>query len=163
MQHTQEGTGDPRGRSLRDLHMRVWWLFQAQRAFLRPRFTALGMGPGQPKLLVYIAVHGPSTQRQIAEYFETDPASVSRMLDGLAHAGLVEARRGQDRRTRVLTVTERGLAAAASWDLCCDEETDAMLAGFSPEECEQFAGFLERAHANLRAASAAEQGEARHE
>lgn len=163
MQHVQDGEKDPRGRSLRDLHMRVYWLFQAQRAFLRPRFTSLGMGPGQPKLLVYIAVHGPSTQREIADYFETDPASVSRMLDGLVRAGLVSVRPGKDRRTRELTVTEKGLSAAASWDLCCDEETDVMTRGFSPDEREQFASYLERAHTNLRAALEGQQQEAHHE
>ena len=161
MHHVQEGERDPRGRSLRDFHMRVYRLFFAQRAFLRPRLASLGMGPGQPKLLVYIASHGPVTQREVADYFETDPASVCRMLDALERSGFVTVRQGRDRRTRELTVTGRGLAAAASWDLCCDEETDAMLAGFSPEERERFADYLERAHANLRDAIDGREGACR--
>ena len=161
MHHVQEGEKDPRGRSLRDFHMRVYRLFFAQRAFLRPRLASLGMGPGQPKLLVYIASHGPVTQREVADYFETDPASVCRMLDALERSGFVTVRQGKDRRTRELTVTDRGLAAAASWDLCCDEETDVMLAGFSPEERERFADYLERAHANLRDAIDGREGACR--
>lgn len=140
------------GRSLTDFHMRLFRAFHAQRAYLRPRIADLGMGPGQPKLVTYIAVHGPSTQREIADFFETDPGTVSRMLDALERAGFVTSCPGQDRRTKALGLTERGLAAAAAWDGICDEEQDVMLEGFSPEERRRFADYLERAHANLRRA-----------
>ncbi|WP_228478292.1 MarR family winged helix-turn-helix transcriptional regulator [Thermophilibacter immobilis] len=143
----------PRGRSLADFHMRLYRAFHAQRAYLRPRIARLGMGPGQPKLLTYIAVYGPSTQREIADFFETDPATVSRMLDSLERAGFAQSVPTSDRRTKCLRLTDKGLAAAAAWDLCCDEEQDVMLEGFSPDERGHFARYLERAYANLRRAT----------
>lgn len=166
MQKKAQGGGQ-RGRALRDFHMHVYRLFHAQRAYLRPRIASLGMGPGQPKVLTYIAVRGVTTQREIADFFETDPATVCRMLDSLERAGFVRTCPGRDRRTKELAVTERGLSAAASWDLCCDEETDAMLRDFSPEEREQFEDYLLRAYANLRDVRQARDGdgageEARH-
>lgn len=145
-------TGARLGHSLSDFHMRLFRAFHAQRAYLRPRIAELGMGPGQPKLVTYIAAHGPSTQREIAEFFETDPATVSRMLDALERSGFVTSCQGRDRRTKAIGLTERGLSAADSWDAFCDEEQDVMLEGFSPEERERFADYLERAHANLRRA-----------
>lgn len=155
----EQTTGeDRRGRALRDFHMHVYRLFHAQRAYLRPRIASLGMGPGQPKVLTYIAVHGTSTQREIADFFETDPATVCRMLDSLERAGFVKTCPGRDRRTKELTVTEKGLSAAASWGLCCDEETDALLQGFSAEERERFEDYLLRAYANLRDAQQARDG-----
>ena len=80
------------------------------------------------------------------------------MFDALTRAGFVSSAPGRDRRTKALTLTERGLAAADVWDVECAEEQEVMLAGFSPEERAAFADYLVRAHANLRAA--AERGEA---
>lgn len=148
----------PRGSSLTDFHMRLMRAFHAQRTYLKPRVDELGLGPGQAKLLVYLAVHGASSQREVADFFECDPGAVSRMFDALTRAGFVSSAPGRDRRTKPLALTERGLAAADAWDVECAEEQEVMLAGFSPEERAAFADYLVRAHANLRAA--AERGEA---
>ena len=47
-EHIPGHDGKRHGRSLADFHMLVYRLFQAQRAYLRPRIHDLGMGPGQP-------------------------------------------------------------------------------------------------------------------
>ena len=141
------------GRSLEDFHMRLMRAFHAQRACLRPAVDALGLGPGQPKLLVYVAVHGPATQREVADFFELDAGAVSRMFDSLERAGFVTSAPGRDRRTKAIALTERGLEAARGWELACDAEQEAMLEGFLPEEREQFASLLARARANLRRAA----------
>ena len=146
------------GRSLDDFHMRLLRALHAQRTFLRARLGELGLGPGQPKLLVYLAVQGSANQREIADFFECDPGAVSRMLDALARAGFVTAAPGRDRRTRSVQLTERGREAAVAWDECCDEEVEAALAGFSPAERAQFMDYLARAHANLRSALKREGG-----
>ena len=138
-----------RGSSLEDFHMRLMRTFHAQRTYLRPRVDELGLGPGQPKMLVYLAVHGPSSQREVADFFECDPGAVSRMFDSLERAGFVTSAPGRDRRTKALELTERGRAAADSWDAICADEQEVMLAGFSPEERAAFADLLTRARANL--------------
>ena len=61
-------------------HMLLYRAFHAQRSRLRPRLRELGLGPGQPKLLSYLDRHGPCRQKELADYFEVDPAAVSRML-----------------------------------------------------------------------------------
>ncbi len=153
MAEEREGAAPgPRGRSLGDFHMRLMRAFHAQRTYFGPRVDALGLGPGQAKVLVYLAVHGPSSQRDVAGYFECDPGAVSRMLDTLERGGFVTCAPGRDRRTREATLTERGLAAADGWELECDREQEVMLEGFTPEERETFADLLGRARANLRRA-----------
>ncbi|WP_204204607.1 MarR family transcriptional regulator [Olsenella sp. An293] len=137
------------GASLEDFHMRLMRAFHAQRTYLRPKVDELGLGPGQPKLLVYLAVHGPSSQRELAAFFECDPGAVSRMLDALERAGFVTSAPGRDRRTKVAELTEAGRAAAAAWDEVCAAEQEVMLAGFAPEERAAFADLLARARANL--------------
>lgn len=142
------------GRSLEDMHMLLYRAYHAQTNYLRPRMAQLGLGPGQPKLLAYLAVHGTSTQHEMATYFEVDDAAISRMLDLLRQAGLVRTARGQDRRTKTVELTTTGHGALAAWDNVCDSEQDVMLAGLSAEEQATLAALLERVHANLAAANA---------
>ena len=93
--------------------MLLYRAFHAQRSCLRPHVARLGLGAGQPKLLWYLAGHGPCRQRELAEYFEIDPAAVCRMLDSLEKGGFV-ARSAQqgDRRADVVRLTEKGGAAS---------------------------------------------------
>ena len=63
----------------RTFHMLLYRAFHAQRNFLRPSLGELGLGPGQPKLLNYLMNRGPCRQRELADYFEIDPAAVCRM------------------------------------------------------------------------------------
>ena len=71
----------------RRFHMKIFRLFHAQRAELRPMGAALGLGAGQPKLLNYLSVHGSCMQKELADYFEVDPAAISRMLAALERGG----------------------------------------------------------------------------
>lgn len=76
----------------RTFHMLLYRAFHAQRNFLRPSLGELGLGPGQPKLLNYLMNRGPCRQRELADYFEIDPAAVCRMLDCLQKSGFVTRR-----------------------------------------------------------------------
>ncbi len=148
-----EPIGKKRGLSLSDFHMLIYRLFHAQRAYLRPHITDLGMGPGQPKLVVYIALHEAATQREVADYFEMDPATACRMLDALEREGLVQSRAGADRRKKEYVATPAGKQVASAWDACCDEQQSVLLEGFSAEEREQFRAYLRRGYENLARAA----------
>ena len=67
----------------RTFHMLLYRAFHAQRNYLRASLNELGLGSGQPKLVAYLAARGPCRQREMADYFDVDPATVSRMLDCL--------------------------------------------------------------------------------
>mgnify|MGYP005796843361 FL=1 len=141
-------------------HMLLYRAFHAQRSCLRPWRAALGLGPGQPKLIEYLARSGPCSQRQLATYFEIDPAAVCRMLDALEKGGFVtrSAVKG-DPRTGVVELTEKGRSAAAAWQHACGEMEQQLLQGFTPEEAERFAQYLRRARENLRAVQSHRQKE----
>nr|WP_239460288.1 MarR family transcriptional regulator [Enorma massiliensis] len=114
--------------------------------------ASIGLGTGQPRLLSYLEENGPSSPRDLAEYYELDPAGVSRMLDALSKKGLVAiAPAADDRRSKVVSLTAEGKRVSQSWSAACREEASAMLEGFTPEERAEFADYLVRAHANLRA------------
>ena len=51
----------------RTFQMLLYRAFHAHRNRLQPCLRALGLGPGQPKLLSYLSAHGPCRQRELAE------------------------------------------------------------------------------------------------
>ena len=142
----------------RTFHMLLYRAFHAQRNYLRPHVTRLGLGTGQPKLSVYLAAHGACRQRELAQYFEVDPAAICRMLDSLEKGGFIlrTAQEG-DRRADVVQLTEKGAAASEAWRQCCAELEHEMLQGFSEQEVRQFSQYLSRAYHNLRGKTAEEE------
>lgn len=137
---------------LSDYRMLLFRASHAQKQLMHPFMAKIGLGTGQPKLLSYLAKNGPCTAREFADYYELDPAGVSRMLDALERKGFVAvAPHADDRRRKVVSLTQEGERASRAWSAACNEEAIAMLEGFSPEERDAFADYLQRAHANLRA------------
>ena len=135
----------------RTFHMLLYRAFHAQRNYLLPCFGRVGLGAGQPKLLVYLNSHGPCRQKELADYFEIDPAAVSRMIDALERGGFVVRRRDESsRRGDLAELTGKGRQAVQAWTEFCAQEEEQMLQGFTPEERHQFADFLVRAYRNLR-------------
>lgn len=135
----------------RTFHMLLYRAFHAQRAALRPNLAKLGLGAGQPKILGYLSRNGASNQRQLADFYDVDPATVCRMLDSLQKGGFVSRRPDQaDRRRDLIELTPAGQEAYGQWQACCREMEEQMLAGFSSEERDLFSNFLSRAYQNLK-------------
>ena len=141
---------DPR--ELGAYRMLLFRASHAQKQLMHPYMASIGLGTGQPKLLSYLAENGSCTPRELADFYELDPAGVSRMLDALERKGFVSfAPHADDRRCKVVSLTREGERVARAWNAACAEEARAMLDGFTPDEREAFADYLRRAHANLRA------------
>lgn len=117
------------------LHYLLYRAFFGQRAILAPVREELGLGPGQPKILLYLLSEGPSPQRSIASFYSVDPASVSRMAEQLKRNGFVELKQSTtDRRVNLLFLTEKGLDAARRWDKAGEKAEGMLMRGFSKEE-----------------------------
>lgn len=130
----------------------------AQRNFLRPHLKELGLSPGQPKVLRYLANLGPGSQRDLADYCDVDPSAISRMLDSLERGGFVVRKPNpSDRRSDWVELTGKGRTTYAAWDRQCKVIEQQMLQGFSPEERERLTEFLERAYQNVRGSAQGEE------
>lgn len=149
------------GMSLTDIHMSVSRAFHTMNNSTRACARSLGLGQGQPRILSYIAVHGVSTQREIARYFSIDPSAVSRLLDPLERGGFLVSVPGRDRRARALDITDKGKEALAAWERECRRVDKIMTAGFTKDEVAQLKDMLERLRENL--ADSLEAEAARHE
>ena len=140
------------GFSLTDLHMRMNMAHHMQKSRLHARAAALGLGPGQPRMLSYIGVHAPCTRADLAAHYRIDPAAVTRMLDALERNGFiasVPARPGADRRKKAVELTERGRATLGLWDVACAQADEIMTEGFTSAERAQLSDLLERVCHNL--------------
>lgn len=135
----------------RTFHILLYRAFHAQHNALRPYLTKLGLGFGQPKILAFLLRNGASSQRQLADYYDVDPAAVCRMLDSLQKGGFVSRRPDTaDKRRDLIEITPQGQAVYAQWQDCCQAMEQQMLTGFSPQERADFSDYLARAYRNLK-------------
>jgi len=72
-----------------------------------------GLSPGRVGLLIFIDANPGVTQSRLAEAAERDRSTMVGVLDHLQARGLVERRRGADRRTNGLWLTRAGRALLA--------------------------------------------------
>ncbi len=81
----------------------------AQQAVFRDFATSVqGLSPGRIGLLIYIDANPGVTQSRLAEAAERDRSTMVGVLDLLEERGLIERRRGVDRRTNGLWLTRSG-------------------------------------------------------
>lgn len=88
-------------------------LRSATRAISKRYAAHLGgvTGPAQISLLMRLYYVGPTPMAKLARHMETDRTTLTRTVKLLADAGHVEVAVGEDRRARVVRLTDRGFAA----------------------------------------------------
>lgn len=81
----------------------------AQQAVFRDFAASVqGLSPGRVGLLIFIDANPGVTQSRLAEAAERDRSTMVGVLDLLEARGLIERRRGADRRTNGLWLTRAG-------------------------------------------------------
>lgn len=137
------------------LHMAIYKAYHAQKNKTRPAMTSIGLSPGQPKVLRYLMQNNFCMQKEIAEALDIEPATVSRLLGTMEQNGLIcRSAPEERRRAESVCITEKGRQAHAQWTELCTGIENESLQGFTPEEQEQFIGFLCRMYRNLTGKSA---------
>ncbi len=108
---------DPTGRA--PVHTRVAWhctcfnLRRAARAVTRiydDELEESGLKATQFTMLGATALMGPAPVTRLAESLAVDRTTLTRTLRGLTDRGLLEISAGDDRRERVVSITEAGAA-----------------------------------------------------
>lgn len=132
------------------LHMSLVKTYHAQKNRTRPGMVQIGLSPGQPKILTYLSRHNHCMQKEIAEALDIEPATVSQVLNNMAQTGLIcRSAPAERRRAESISITEKGRNACQKWQRLCSEIDAVSLGGFTPEEREQFCGYLGRMYRNL--------------
>ena len=110
-----------------------------------------GLSPEQWFVLARIAQRAPVRQVTLAEPVLGDPPNVSRLVDALVDRGYVARSPDPgDRRSWSLTLTKLGSARAARLLDDAIEQRELVFAGFSEDELDQLARYLDRIDANVK-------------
>ncbi|MBL0898893.1 MAG: MarR family transcriptional regulator [Reyranella sp.] len=120
-----------------------------RRAF-NARTRDTGITALQWRLITYLKRHEGIRQGPLAELIEVEPITLSRMVDRLEEAGLVERRADPtDRRAWLLHLT--GHAAELLGDVrhIAETLTEEATEGLSQAEREQLIALVEKVRANL--------------
>lgn len=132
------------------LHHALYKAFHAQKNSLRPGMAQIGLSPGQPKVLRYLAAHDSCMQKEIAEALDIEPATVSRLLANMEQNGLAaRSVPAERRRAESVSITEEGRGALARWETVCRGVEEESMRGFTEEERLQFIDSLCRMYRNL--------------
>lgn len=132
-------------------HFLSFKTFHAQRNKIRLNMVdEFGLSPGQPKVLRYISMHTDCKLKDIAEECDVEPATVSKLLNGLEDLKMLTREIDpQNKRALKLRITQRGIEALEKWNSHCHEVEEMSLMGFSDEERQQFENYLSRMYTNL--------------
>lgn len=94
---------------------------------------------------------GPMAQNELVEVALDDGPNVSRLVERLVKAGLVERTENpNDRRARVLDLTADGRTLAARIESGVVEERQRVFNGISDEDLKTFNSVLDQINANVR-------------
>lgn len=132
------------------LHHAIFMTYNAQKNSLRPGMVAIGLSPGQPKVLRFLAAHDSCMQKEIAGALNIEPATVSRLLANMEQNGLVARSTPEEcRRAESVSITPEGRSAFTRWETVCHTVEEQSMKGFSKEEERQFLENLCRMYQNL--------------
>lgn len=132
------------------LHHAVYMTYNAQKNSLRPGMVRIGLSPGQPKVLRFLAAHDHCMQKEIAEALDIEPATVSRLLANMEQNGLATRSVPEERRrAESVSITKEGRAAFTQWETFCHTIEEQSLQGFSEEEGQKFLEYQRRMYRNL--------------
>jgi DNA-binding MarR family transcriptional regulator len=119
------------------------------------RFLAIsehGLTPEKWFVLERLREHGPFGQLELVDAALVDGPNVSRLVDGLVKAELVERSSDpDDRRARILALSPRGRSLADELFERAVVERGLVFDGFSETELATFSAALDRIDTNVRA------------
>ncbi len=114
------------------------------------RFSAFGLGEGQPRLLRKLAEADGMSQADLARRCNLEPATITVGLGRLEKAGLVERKPDEnDLRVMRIWLTTEGRELNSRLHQVFLRGEEENFEGFSLEEREQLADFLRRMQENL--------------
>ena len=129
-----------------DISSISWLLADASRLIRKladRRLGTIGLTRAQWQALGNLRRIGPMTQAALAEIMEVETATIARLIDRLEAAGWIERRaEAQDRRVKLVTMTEKATAIMDEVSVIGQKLRDDMLADLSPVELDNLIATL---------------------
>lgn len=112
--------------------------------------SSLELTRAQCRMIAYLAHYGDMNQARLADLLDVAPISAGRLVERLEEGGWVaRTDNPNDRRELLVSLTAKAEAVLTRARRVGDEVANEALAGFTPEEAEQFSAMLQRVRENL--------------
>jgi len=143
-------TDDPSHDARRHIGLRFITIARRLRNGFDRQVVSLNVSLSQWAMIAVVSRAQGTTQRIIAESLEMSEASAGRLIDRLCEDGLLERRdhRG-DRRARAVHLTPAAEPLLEKLGAIARTSDQRMFKGFSEEELNTLAGFVDRIHDNV--------------
>lgn len=139
-------------RSFREIHR---W----HRKALETRLNRTGLFRAQHQILMYVAKHPQSSQKNIAEEFKISPPAVGVSLKKLEKGGYLKRLVDEeDNRFHQVTLTEKGMRVVRDSEQIFQQTMEEMFQGLSEEDLERLQNYFTRIRDNLKEICQEEQG-----
>jgi DNA-binding MarR family transcriptional regulator len=110
----------------------------------------IGVYAGQEMLLLHLAEHDAQRPTELAALMGVEPPTITRMIQRMENAGLVERRADpQDRRAALICLTEQGRSLIQPIQCIWHKLEAATRSSLTAEESMQLGELLERVTVNL--------------
>jgi DNA-binding MarR family transcriptional regulator len=117
----------------------------AQQTVFRDFATSVAeLSPGRVGILLLVDANAGVTQSRLAQAVSLDRSTMVGVVDALEERGLIERRRGEDRRTNGLWLTRTGRSLVARLKRRIEAHERRVAQRLSPAEREQLIGLLEK-------------------
>ena len=121
------------------------------KSLIASRVKDIGIHRTQHRILMHLARHEKlPSQKELAEHLEVTPAAVTLAIKQIEQDGYIKRTLGKDSRFYEIEITERGRELVTLTRTLFSEADSLMFEGFSEEELEEFAGYLERIQQNIK-------------
>ena len=112
--------------------------------------AAIGLSPGQPKILECLLLNGECNQKAIAENCEIEQATVGSILSRMERDGLVcRSQRDGNRRSLYVSLTPQGRDLAQQMEQIFHQADAQASAQLTPQELRQLTAMLKTVCASL--------------
>jgi DNA-binding MarR family transcriptional regulator len=134
-----------------DLNVRLMRVARAHRTMAASLLSPVGLHPGQEALLMELWEEDGRTQANLAEALGVEPPTVTKMLQRMENAGLVDRRPDRlDRRAIRVHLTAKGRRLKTKVDKLWAELEARTVAGLSDRQRATLRSLLNSLEANLR-------------
>jgi MarR family transcriptional regulator for hemolysin len=146
--------GAPSSGAKHNLGRQLNFAAKSARSYLEQHLAGAGSSFAVWTALFALKAEGPLIQRELAEILGVEGPTLTRHLARMEAEGLIERRRtSADRRAAIVHLTDAGEAMHERLSGIVSASGDIVLKGFSPQEIDEFVGYLRRIIENVGAAT----------
>ena len=107
-----------------------------------------GLYSSEWSIIVTIKENGPISQIALANYLNIEPAAISKTVVKLEEKGFIERKSGNDKREKIVLLTEKALSQYTIWEKAIDNHRQSVLVDLPEAKQHELYVMLESIYSN---------------